>query len=468
MFKKLFRPNPSAAPAAFASSAAGEAFVLETGARMLAIARENPDPMGMKDKLAEWAMQDEAFKVQLFRFIDVYPRLTSDEAVYAHLMEYLTQPGVKMPPGASALLGMGSLAKGLVRKQIEAQVAGMGSRFIAGNGCRSGDSQSEKSWSQGIAFTADLLGEACVSAQEAAAYRARYLDLIVNLSEEVKNWPANPLLDADHFGPVPRTNVSIKVSSLCDKYDPIDFDGSIERCLMQLRPLLEEAGKRNVLVTFDVEQVKFKELNLALLKRCCEEINFEAGLAMQAYLRSGEEDARGVIAWAKKSGKRITVRLVKGAYWDHEVIHAQEQGWPVPVWTEKNDSDACFERMAKIFVDAMPRTAQEGGVKLALGSHNLRSITAVLAMLKEVNLPTSSLELQMLHGMGHGLKVAASQDQLRLRECVPVGELVPGMAYLVRRLLENTSNESWLLKGLSSDMPAAQVLASPHRASDGK
>ena len=66
------------------------------------------------------------------------------------------------------------------------------------------------------------------------------------------------------------------------------------------------------------------------------------------------------------------MRLVKGAYWDHEVIHAQEKGWPVPVWTRKVDSDACFERMAKLFVDATPRSLDEGGVKLALGSHNLR------------------------------------------------------------------------------------------------
>jgi len=153
---------------------------------------------------------------------------------------------------------------------------------------------------------------------------------------------------------------------------------------------------------------------------------------------------------------------VKGAYWDYETINAEQQGWPVPVWSRKVDTDASFERMAAAFVASTPASKGEGGVKLALGSHNARSIAAALATLEKHGLPKSAIELQMLHGMGDQLKAAAIAMGLRVREYVPVGEMIPGMAYLVRRLLENTSNESWLKAGFMDNADASKLLASPH------
>jgi RHH-type proline utilization regulon transcriptional repressor/proline dehydrogenase/delta 1-pyrroline-5-carboxylate dehydrogenase len=160
------------------------------------------------------------------------------------------------------------------------------------------------------------------------------------------------------------------------------------------------------------------------------------------------------------------VRLVKGAYWDYETIHAEQQGWPVPVWSRKCDTDACFERVAQYFIENTPRKIGEGGVKLALGSHNARSIAAALATLEKHGLPKSAIELQMLHGMGDPLKAAAITMGLRVREYVPVGEMIPGMAYLVRRLLENTSNESWLKAGFLDNADVSSLVASPFREHD--
>ena len=156
------------------------------------------------------------------------------------------------------------------------------------------------------------------------------------------------------------------------------------------------------------------------------------------------------------------MRLVKGAYWDYETIHAEEMGWPVPVWSRKQDSDSCFERMAWQFLQSTPRSTDEGGIKLALGSHNARSIGFALASCEHLSLPESALELQMLYGMADELKAASVDEGLRLREYVPVGEMIPGMAYLVRRLLENTSNESWLLAAGSEKPDPNKLLASPH------
>ena len=140
------------------------------------------------------------------------------------------------------------------------------------------------------------------------------------------------------------------------------------------------------------------------------------------------------------------------------------RSWPCPVWPKKALTDACFERMQRIFLESTPKRAGEGGVKLALGSHNARSIAATLATAERLGLPPAAVELQMLHGMADQLKGAAAELGLRVREYVPVGEMIPGMAYLVRRLLENTSNESWLKAGFLDNADASKLLASPHAA----
>jgi len=443
--------------------------VVELGGQLLGIARKHPDAKGLKDKLADWAMQDDAFKVQLFRFVDSFPTLPDAESVHRHLVEYLSEspaPGMKvptLPPGLGLGLMAGGLMKGALSKTLAAQITAMAQRFIAGTDAASAIPLLRKRWGEGVGFSVDLLGEACLSENEAQAYRQRYLDLITTLAAEVQHWPTSERLERDHLGPVPRANVSIKVSSLVAMFEPLDFAGSLDRCYESLKPLLQAAARHNVLINFDVEQSTLKELNLALFKRCCEQIDFQAGLAMQAYLRSGDDDAQGVIDWAKKIGRQITVRLVKGAYWDYEVIHAQEQGWPCPVWTRKCESDACFERMAERFIEHTPTDPGRGGVKLALGSHNLRSIAASLVALEQRGLPTRAIELQMLYGMGNGPKHAALEMGLRLREYVPVGQMIPGMAYLVRRLLENTSNESWLMKGFDQQLDVAELFADPQQ-----
>ncbi|MEC9373017.1 MAG: bifunctional proline dehydrogenase/L-glutamate gamma-semialdehyde dehydrogenase, partial [Planctomycetota bacterium] len=321
-------------------------------------------------------------------------------------------------------------------------------------------------WDDDIAFSVDLLGEACVSDAEADMYRDKYLDLVANLPETVSSWKKNELLERDHLGPIPRTNVSVKVSALSAKDDPIDTEGAIRDIMSRLVPILELARDRGVFINFDMEQFSHKDLTIELFQRCCEKVDFHAGIAMQAYLRSGDEDARRVVDWAKRVGRQVTVRLVKGAYWDYETIHAEQQGWPTPVWSVKSESDACFERMTETFLDATPRTESEGGVKLALGSHNVRSIAACLEGMERRGLEKSSVELQMLHGMADQLKGAAVEMGLRVREYVPVGEMIPGMAYLVRRLLENTSNESWLRAGFLDGASTEQLLATPHRRVD--
>ncbi len=468
-FSKLLAGNPAPAPARIGIAPADpslEALIHAKGLDLLNRARNNTKGMlsaaFWSDKLMEWSMKDEAFKVQLFRFVDAFPMLRTPDAVHEHLVDYLTQPGVKPPPGLDLGLKAGGLAKGLMTKTVSNQITGMASKFIAGTDAASALPKLRKMWDEGLAFSVDLLGEACVSDEEAAAYQQKYLDLINNLPSQVANWPANARLESDHLGAIPRVNVSIKISSLHARTDPIDTESSIRGLMKGLRPILQAAHERGVLINFDMEQFSLKDLTLELFMRCCEEIPFHAGLAMQAYLKSGDDDARRIVEWSKRTGRVVTVRLVKGAYWDYETIHAEQQGWPCPVWPKKALTDACFERMQRIFLESTPKRAGEGGVKLALGSHNARSIAAALATAERLGLPPSAVELQMLHGMADQLKGAAAELGLRVREYVPVGEMIPGMAYLVRRLLENTSNESWLKAGFLDNADASKLLASPH------
>jgi RHH-type proline utilization regulon transcriptional repressor/proline dehydrogenase/delta 1-pyrroline-5-carboxylate dehydrogenase len=457
--------------------------IFEIGADMLEKARGHKagvlSAKFYSDKLMNWSMKDHDFKVQMFRFVDTFPMLRSPEMIHDHLVDYLSQPGVTLPSGMEFGLKASGIAKGLAAKTISGQINGMAQKFIAGVDAKSALPGLRKLWNDDIAFSVDLLGEACVSDAEADMYQRKYLDLIDNLPKDVEAWPDKPALTSDHMGAIPRTNVSVKISSLSAKCDPIDTEGAIADLMTRLRPILERARDRGVFVNFDMESDELKDLTIELFQHCCEEVDFQAGLAMQAYLRSGVEDAQRMCDWARRTGRIVTVRLVKGAYWDYETIHAEEQGWPCPVWAEKWQTDHCFEQMTRVFLDNHPKLASgspdltalgptrqtpgAGGVKLALGSHNVRSIAACLAMMEGRGIPRHAIELQMLHGMADELKHAASDLDLRIREYVPVGEMIPGMAYLVRRLLENTSNESWLLAGFRDKADPKVLLANPAR-----
>ncbi|MBX3405882.1 MAG: proline dehydrogenase family protein [Phycisphaeraceae bacterium] len=498
--RKPRTPAHPAVPVAVQSpaAAAGEARLVEIGTQLLSAARGHKAGLlsaaFYSDALMNWSMKDPNFKVQLFRFVDCFPTLRTPEQVFEVLEDYLSQPGVTVPGPIAAALKLGNVAKGLAAGQISKQITGMASKFIAGTDAASALPNLKKYWDDGICFSVDLLGEACLSDEEADAYQRKYLDLINNLPATVAGWKPNPRLETDAWGSIPRTNVSIKISSLSARCDPIDTEGSIRDLERRLMPILEAARDKGVFVNFDMEQFQLKDLTLDLFMRCCEKMGagkrgangrtFHAGLAMQAYLKSGDADARRICEWAKRTGHVVTVRLVKGAYWDYHVIHSEQMGWPCPVWPTKPETDACFERMAEIYLDHAPTLpaqsgspspppapsgrGSEGGVKLALGSHNVRSIAAALAGVERRGMPHSALELQMLHGMADQLKYAAIEwggSGLRMREYVPVGEMIPGMAYLVRRLLENTSNESWLKAGFADNADIARLLASPHSPS---
>ena len=166
-----------------------------------------------------------------------------------------------------------------------------------------------------------------------------------------------------------------------------------------------------------------------------------AGIVLQAYLRDSPEQLDRILEWAASATRTppLVVRLVKGAYWDHEVVEARQHGWAAPVFEDKAECDRNFEALTARLLDARPR------VRVAIASHNLRSVAHAIAYDRaDAARPTRDLEFQVLRGLGDDLQDALAASGLRVRTYCPVGDLVAGMAYLVRRLLENTSNDSFL------------------------
>ena len=150
----------------------------------------------------------------------------------------------------------------------------------------------------------------------------------------------------------------------------------------------------------------------------------------------------------------LVIRLVKGAYWDHEVVEARQHGWTPPVFESKAECDRNYEALTRRLLEARPR------VRVKIASHNLRSVAHAIACNRALGGDDRDLELQVLRGLGDDLAEALAGEAFRVRSYAPVGDLVAGMAYLVRRLLENTANESFLASrrhGASLD----ELLAAP-------
>jgi len=416
------------------------------------------------ERLMNRATQDEAFKNQLFRFIDAFPAFKTPRQVHEHLADYFLRGGVPLPAGLGPALKAGGLVKSAMSRLISGQIRSMAARFIAGADIPTAAPILARLWANDTAHTITLLGERCLSAGEALAYQQAHIRVLREVAAAAANWPAGDRAEHDHLGPIPRVNLSLKLSALHPTPDPLAIDTIAPILRQTIQPILDEAKRLGAQIHIDSEQRELKELVFEVFMRCAEASDVPIGVVVQAYLRSAEEDAQRIIDWTRRTGRQVTIRLVKGAYWDHETAHAARMGWPVPVWSRKSDTDACFERVAKMFIQATPRSAREGGVRLALGSHNARSIAAVLALIEQHDLPPEAVELQMLYGMAGELKTAAAALKLRVREYVPVGRMIPGMAYLVRRLLENTSNESWLKASFRDHVSAEALLASPHRS----
>ena len=407
------------------------------------------------------AMHDLDFKTQLFRFIDTLPSVSDDRRVVTLAEEYFGAMadqafGLRWGLKALSATGLGARLSG---HAIRSQVEQMARTFIAGSSIEDALPTLGQLWKNGKAWSVDLLGEATISDREADRYRDRCLRALQELAQAAATWNAVPLLEQDHLGPLPRVQLSLKVSALSPHLDPIDPEGSFQSVATRLRPIIDAAIRLPASLIFDMEQAETKDLLIDIYTRLFAEPAYRqfphAGLAVQAYHRDTANDVDALLSWVRSRGTPITIRLVKGAYWDSDTIRYRQRGWPVPLFEQKGETDANYERLVRTLLEAAPI------IRPAFGTHNLRTLAYIEAMAAQVGLSPAALEYQMIFGMAEPFQQAVQQRGRRLRLYTPVGELLPGMAYLVRRLLENTSNESFLRKEYMESQPLGTLLAPP-------
>src|SRR5881396_3555831 len=435
------------------------------GSRIFEVVDKHPEPLfskaGLYQRLMALSMRDEQLKVQLFRFVDVLPSLRGSSEIIEHLNEYFSDDG--FGPLVTGGVRLARIVPWVSGPLLRWNVSGMARQFIAGRNPDDVMATLRKRRAKKIGFTVDLLGEAVVSEADADKYAARYLDLLEKLAQEAKNW-TDPLGKNSELFPV--VNLSVKLSALYSQMNPADPADAIAHLAPKLRPFLRRARELGAFINFDMESYAHKNTTLELFKTLLTEDDLRdwahAGIVIQAYLRDSEGDLRDLIAWGRKRGTRFAVRLVKGAYWDYETTKSLQNGWTCPVYFQKPQSDANFETLTRLLLE------NESIVTAAFGSHNVRSIAHAQALAEEFGIDCSRFEFQLLYGMAGPIKRALVEMGYRVREYCPVGELLPGMAYLVRRLLENTSNEGFLRAKFSEHVSATQLLRDPRDLVNGE
>ncbi len=408
----------------------------------------NLTPAWWQERMLAWANADPGFRVKLLQFVDVLPTLRSSAAVSDHVRQYFRDAG----PGITHV-GSGLASRRLLRpvlsRAVRQGVHTMAARFIAGATPREALPHLRELVKSGVAYTVDLLGEATLSDREADAYLERYLGLIETLSRESREWSGEPSIR--------QPNISIKLSSLTARFEPAAPEATAAALVSRVTRIFESARAHGVFVYVDMEQYRYRDLVHHVLATLLGEGPFAgwdgAGTVVQAYLRDAAHDIARLEALAKRRGTPLTVRLVKGAYWDEETILARQEGHPTPVFEDKAATDLNFERCTQQLIAAYPH------LRPAFATHHPRSVAQAMVRAESASLPREDVEFQVLYGMAEGLRKAVAGFGYRTRVYVPSGEIIPGMAYLVRRLLENTSNESWLLH--RHEQPDETVLEPP-------
>ncbi len=396
---------------------------------------------GWSERMLDWALTNPDFKTQLFRLVDVLPSCTDDADVLRHVEEYFE--GVAVPRALDLGIDLAEhvpFGAQVTASVVRRNVRRMARQFIAGETPAAALPRLARLWQRAEATTVDLLGEHAVTDDEADRYARRVMELLDALVTASAAWPARPHLEHDPWGSLPRADVSVKPSALSPLFGPLTAEEGVAAACARLEPVLRRAAEADAAVHLDTEHDESKDLTFALVRALGTRFpDVQLGCVVQAYRKDAHADLRDLVDWSRTALRRpLRIRLVKGAYWDAETLVSRAEGWPSPVFAAKAETDASFERCVRTMVEAA------GAVRPAFGTHNLRSLAYALVEARTRGLDDTAVELQLLYGMAEPVHAALAAMGARVRVYTPVGELLPGMAYLVRRLLENTSNESFV------------------------
>ncbi len=329
----------------------------------------------------------------------------------------------------------------LVRAAVAQALRIMGEQFVLGRGIEDAIARAAR---ENLLCSFDMLGEGARSEADAARYETSYANAIAAIGKVAT-------------GPESGHGISVKLSALSPRYEATQEQRVWNELYPRLKRLAEMAAEADINFTIDAEEADRLVLSLKLLDRLARERSLGAwrglGLAVQAYQKRAVEVVPLLAALAKDSGRRLMVRLVKGAYWDSEIKRAQTGGREgYPVFTTKAATDLSYLASARALIEAHPY------LYVQFATHNAHTLAAVRAMAGD-----TPIEHQRLHGMGETLYAAAGGmfGPLTLRSYAPVGAHEDLLPYLVRRLLENGANTSFVHQLLDDDTPAEKVAADP-------
>ncbi|MCI5064090.1 proline dehydrogenase family protein [bacterium] len=412
-------------------------------------------------KVMEWSMQFQSFKTDMFRLVDVLPALQSSRAIASHVSEYLAESakeihdlaswGVNIPPH--------SLRAKAASFAVKRGVSQMAKQFIAGETPKGALKELKRLRKAGLAFTVDLLGEYCLSEKEAIEYFERYREALEVFGREVPKWGCAEPLIPSHPGEKTPVCVSVKLSALYSQCSSLNFAKSVSVLSERLAELVRIAADNTIQIYCDAEDTEHNPIIYQVFREVFGSAEFRSypypGIVLQAYAKDSFQQTEQMINFAKERGAPIAVRLVKGAYWDAETVSASQKGWENPLFEEKYLSDASFERISELLLDNVEHCLP------AFGSHNIRSLSHACMYAEQRGIGKDEFELQMLYGMAEPIAKAFERSDYLVRLYVPLGELIPGMGYLVRRLLENTSNESFLRHTFFDEREVNHLLQAP-------
>ncbi|MDI1365539.1 MAG: proline dehydrogenase family protein, partial [bacterium] len=339
----------------------------------------------------------------------------------------------------------GRLGEPVIRAAVGQAIRIMGEQFVLG---RTIEAAIKRAAQAGDMCSFDMLGEGARTAADAARYEKSYADAIETVGKL-----------SNKVGPEAGHGVSVKLSALCPRYEATHEDRVWEELYPRILRLALIAAKYDINFTIDAEEADRLALSLKLLDRLCREPDLGQwtglGLAVQAYQKRCPEVIARLSALSQDSGRRLMVRLVKGAYWDSEIKRAQVAGRPdYPVYSTKPATDLSYLVCAKALIAAAPHLYAQ------FATHNAHTLAAVVRMAKNAGV---RIEHQRLHGMGEALYTAADDlyDGITLRAYAPVGGHEDLLPYLVRRLLENGANTSFVHALLDERVPVDKVVVDP-------
>ena len=327
----------------------------------------------------------------------------------------------------------------------------MGEQFVVG---RTIDAAIERSETLGLdgesaLCSFDMLGEGARTAKDAERYYQAYFDAIKALSANRGGKRKEEARPEDISG------ISVKLSALHPRYEAINEARIMAELYPKVLKLAQIAAEGDINFCMDAEEADRLVLSLKIFDRLSRETSLGdwsgLGLAVQAYQKRSLYVVRKLSELSKQTGRRLMVRLVKGAYWDTEIKHAQVEGYPdFPVWTRKSTTDIAYLACARLLLEAGE------GIYPQFATHNAHTVAAIQEMADE----GAAYEFQRLHGMGDALYRAVNPAR-PVRIYAPVGAHEDLLPYLVRRLLENGANTSFVHRFLDEDVPPEEVAQSP-------